>query len=353
MKKILITSLIVISSLVTANTAFAAVQDVYGYACSQNIGCFSLNSASSYQQTGYGQQPSSFKVQYDDTTNQFSGTAWSPVVGIINFGVGCAPITPAISGNKCAKVALAGSSATDIAAAGGWMGVINLQGVQISAPGASTFSGKGWEGWNPDNYGANPADVGVGWVDFTHASLIPEQLVSCGSAHGTYVSSAPTANLCSDSSMPTVTGPTQTGYFNWTCGTQNIQCSANYDGPGGQAICDPIATTVPTDTLPSNFCKSPSTLSGTVSGSNPWSWVCKNGTNTTSCQTIPINPQGISCGTIVGTCNPSSAQVSLDTPIVGQWTCTDTTQSPTVSITCGGSATSTNPGPLKPIFKEN
>lgn len=354
MKKILVTSLIVLSSFMAADTAFAAVQDVYGYACSQNIGCFSLNSASSYQQTGYGLQPASFKVQYDTTTNLFSGTAWSPVVGDINFGVGCSPITPAISGNKCAKIVLAGTSASDIAAAGGWMGVINLQNVQVSAPGASTFSGKGWEGWNPDNYGGNPADVGIGWVDFTNASLVPQQPVTCGSANGTYVTAAPTTNLCSDGTTPTVSGPTQTGYYNWTCGTQNQQCSANYKGPGGQATCDPTAISVATDTLPSNLCESPSTLSGTVSGSNPWSWVCKNGTNTITCQSIPsTNQPGLACGTTPGTCSPSSLQVTLDTPLPGQWICTDTTQNPQVSITCGGSTTSTTPGPLRPIYKEN
>lgn len=358
MKKIFLTSLIVFASLVGAQTASAAVQDVFGYACSQNIGCFSLNSVSSAGQPGYAAQPSSFKVQYDTTTTLFSGTAWSPAVGTINFGVGCAPITPAISGNECAKVVLAGTSTADIAAAGGWMGVINLQNVQASAPGSSTFSGKGWEGWNSDNYGGNPADVGVGWVDFTNASLVNQQPVTCGTANGTIVSSAPTANLCSDGSTP-VTGPTLNNtLYNWTCGPQNTACSATYKGPGGAATCDPIAISIPTNTLPSNLCESPSTLSGTVSGSNPWSWTCKNGTNTTTCQSIPLGSSttGVSCGNTFGTCNPGTidpalVQATPDVPVPGQWTCTDSSQNTPITITCGG--TLPNTGPLKPIFKEN
>jgi hypothetical protein len=242
------------------------------------------------------------------------------------------------------------------------MGVINLQNVQVSAPGASTFSGKGWEGWNSDNYGGNPADVGVGWVDFTNASLVNQQQVTCGTANGTIVSSAPTANLCSDGSTP-VTGPTLTSnntVYSWTCGPQNVACSAQNNGINGIAECDPIAVSVPTNTLPTNLCKGFSVLNGTVSGSNPWSWVCKNGSNTTTCQSIPLSPSttGVSCGVTLGTCNPGNVnpaaiQVTTNSPVQGQWICTDTSQNPSISITCGGSATSTNTGPLKPIFKEN
>ena len=351
MKKKLLTLLIAIGMFATGHSAFAATMDVYGYACSQNIGCFSLNSVSSAGQTGYAAQPASFKVQYDTVTNLFSGSGWSPIVGQVDFGQTCSPITPAITGTKCAKVLLATQNQSS---AGGWGGVIDMQNVQVSTPGGSTFSGRGWEGWDVDGGGQTPSDVGVGWVDFTNASLSPVPPVTCGTANGQTVSTAPTTGLCSDSSTPTVSGPTG-GQYTWTCGTNpnTVSCAATDSVTGGSPACDVTATTVPTNVLPTNLCAVGSTLFGSVTGNDPWSWTCKKGVNTVACSTVTIPPNGVpSCGTTAGTCLPSG-MVSTPVQPNGTWTCTDTSQFPNVTITCGGNPPPPTTTPLKPVYKEN
>ncbi|MEI8224277.1 MAG: hypothetical protein WCG20_04125 [bacterium] len=355
MKKKLLTLFIAIGMFAIGHSAFAATMDVYGYACSQNIGCFSLNSVSSAGQVGYTTpaQPASFKVQYDTVTNLFSGSAWSPTVGQIDFGQTCSPITPAITGTKCAKVLLATQNQSS---AGGWGGVIDMQNVQVSSPGGSTFSGRGWEGWDVDSGGQTPSDVGVGWVDFSNASLAPTPTVTCGTANGQTVSTAPTTGLCSDSSTPTVSGPTG-GQYTWTCGMNpnTVSCVATDSVTGGAPACDVTATTVPTNVVPTNLCAPGSTLLGSVTGNNPWSWTCKKGVNTIACSTVTIPPNGVpSCGTTAGTCLPSGAIASTVQPN-GTWTCTDTSQFPNITITCGGSnpTSSVSTSPLKPVYKEN
>lgn len=352
MKKKLLTLLIAIGIFATGHSAFAATMDVYGYACSQNIGCFSLNSDSSTGSAAYAAQPASFKVQYDTITNLFSGSAWSPVVGQIDFGQTCSPITPAITGTKCAKVLLATQNQSS---AGGWGGVIDMQNVQVSSPGATTFSGRGWEGWDVDSGGQTPSDVGIGWVDFSNASLGTTPTVTCGTANGQTVSTAPTTGLCSDGSTPAVSGPTG-GQYTWTCGTNpnTVACSATDSVTGGSPACDVTATTVPTNTLPTNLCAAGSTLvSGSVTGNDPWSWTCKKGANTITCSTVTIVPPGVpSCGPTPGTCLPAG-MVSTAVLSNGTWTCTDTSQFPNVTITCGGNTPPGTTTPLKPVYKEN
>lgn len=354
MKKKIFTLLIAIGIFATGHSAFAATMDVYGYACSQNIGCFSLNSISSAGQSGYAAQPASFKVQYDTTTNLFSGSGWSPIVGQVDFGQTCAPITPAITGAKCAKVLLA---TTNQSSAGGWGGVIDLQNVQVSSPGATTFSGRGWEGWDVDLRGQTPSDIGVGWLDFSNASLGTTVTVTCGIANGQTVAAAPTTGLCSDNSTPTVSGPTG-GQYTWTCGMSpnTVACTATDIVTGTNPSCDVTATTIPTNTLPTTLCASGSTLvPGSVTGNDPWSWTCKKGANTVSCSSITLPPNGVpSCGSTPGTCLPAG-MVSTAVQSNGTWTCTDISQFPNVTITCGGSnpTSSASTSPLKPVYKEN
>lgn len=146
----------------------AVTGDVTGYACSQNIGCISLNSQISTGMAGFGSQPGSFAVQYNSTAGEFSGTGWNPLIGAVNFGVPCpAPILNAqgasAAGNKCASVPLVmGSSAVQN---GGWDGYIYLGGVTLDPDGVH-FNGRGWEGYDTNGNGATPSDTGIGWLDF-------------------------------------------------------------------------------------------------------------------------------------------------------------------------------------------
>ena len=343
MKKKILTFLAVVFLIAAAHQIFATsnVEDVFGYACSQNIGCFSLNSVSSNTEPGYAAQPATFKAQFDTTANEFTAgsTAWSPVVGPISFGVAC-PI--------CASVPLATGSQ---ASAGGWSGYIYMGSVHVTSASSTSFVGRGWEGLDTDIGGQNPSDTGIGWVDFTHALLDPSSTpppVTCGIANGQTVAVAPTTGLCSDASTPTVSGNNP---WTWMCGTDT--CTAQ--NQQYVATCGLVATTVATSTLPSNLCAPGSTLvNGSVTGSNPWSWTCSNSGQTVSCSSIPDHQPGVPyCGTTSGTCGPAGVVASAVDPTTQQWTCTDTSTFPNTVITCGGITPPPQSGPLKPIYKEN
>ncbi len=296
MKKTLVIIVVILGITALGHAVIAAPQAVYGYACTQNIGCFSLNSFSSVGQPGYAAQPASFGVQYDTSSEEFvSGTSgWSPVVGPINFGVTCpASITSVISGSgsgkKCASIPLATTGGTET---GGWLGYVYLGDVRISSPGASTFSGKGWEGYDSDQGGQTPADVGIGWIDFSNAGLNP---VFCGPANGQVVTAAPTTGLCSDGSTPIVSPMSASGYYLWTCGSNS--CSAR--DQGYVATCDVNATTIPTRTIPSPLCapgSSASAVSGTAPG--PYTWTCTNSLDVITCSSVVPGGSGSVPGTL-------------------------------------------------------
>src|SRR4029453_6318074 len=75
---------------------------------------------------------------------------------------------------------------------------------------------------------------------------------ACGSANGTTVSSAPSANLCSTGTASTVAG---SGPWTWSCGGSNggasLSCSASASGTGST----PTPTPTPTPNPSANACK--------------------------------------------------------------------------------------------------
>ena len=109
---------------------------------------------------------------------------------------------------------------------------------------------------------------------------------ACGSSNGGSLASAPTANLCSAGTASTVSG---SGPWSWTCagsgGGTSATCSATkavaaqpVNGSCGSANGTTVST-APT----ANLCTAGT--ASTVSGSGPWAWSCagSNGGSTAPC----------------------------------------------------------------------
>ena len=109
---------------------------------------------------------------------------------------------------------------------------------------------------------------------------------ACGSSNGGSLASAPTANLCTTGTASTVSG---SGPWSWSCagsgGGTTATCSATkavaaqpVNGACGSANGTTVST-APT----ANLCTAGTT--STVSGSGPWAWSCagSNGGSTASC----------------------------------------------------------------------
>ena len=97
---------------------------------------------------------------------------------------------------------------------------------------------------------------------------------ACGSANGTNVSSAPTSNLCSAGSATT---PTGTGPWIWTCnggngGTNDTSCYANKTVTRIDAACGSANGSTVSSAPTANLCAAGSATEPT--GSGPWSWSC-------------------------------------------------------------------------------
>ena len=127
----------------------------------------------------------------------------------------------------------------------------------------------------------------------------------CGSANGTAVSSAPTANLCTTGTASTVSG---TGPWTWMCtgsgGGTDSSCQAPVasgsggggSGGGGSGGTSPTngmcgsANGVAVSVAPtSNLCTAGT--ASAVAGNGPWNWMCAglNGGTTANCS-APLTP---------------------------------------------------------------
>lgn len=106
---------------------------------------------------------------------------------------------------------------------------------------------------------------------------------ACGTSHLNTFSTAPSTNLCSSGSATTVFG---TGPWGWTCngsgGGTNASCQAFTNVVAGECG---TANGVAVAVAPSaNLCSS-SSITPTVSGAGPWAWACIgfNGGGDVSC----------------------------------------------------------------------
>ena len=106
----------------------------------------------------------------------------------------------------------------------------------------------------------------------------------CGSANGTDVASAPTANLCSVGSASAVTG---SGPFAWTCAGSNggsaASCAAQLEINGSCGSANGVAMSA----KPTKYLCSTGAASA-VTGKGPWDWTCAggNGGTTANCSTV-------------------------------------------------------------------
>ena len=114
---------------------------------------------------------------------------------------------------------------------------------------------------------------------------------ACGSANGATVSTAPTTNLCSTGTASAVTG---TGPWDWSCAGSNggttAQCSASLaQSPPVNGACGSANGTTVSSAPTANLC-STGTASA-VSGSGPWDWSCagSNGGTTAQCSAQPAS----------------------------------------------------------------
>ena len=169
----------------------------------------------------------------------------------------------------------------------------------------------------------------------------------CGSSNNQTLSSAPTNNLCSSGTSSSVTG---SGPWTWTCSGQNggtvASCSAQKTQP---AIVNGQCGSSNNQTLSSaptnNLCSSGT--SSSVTGSGPWTWTCsgQNGGTSVNCsaqKTQPINniPINGKCGSAVDkdgyppTNNLCSSGISSSVTGSGPWTWTCSGQNGGTSENC-------------------
>lgn len=121
-------------------------------------------------------------------------------------------------------------------------------------------------------------------IDIKYISAVP----SCGSANHSILTSAPTANLCSEGEASAVTG---SGPWNWTCNgpTSSASCTAYHPVIGSCSAANGMSL----DVAPTNLCASGTPSS--VTGSGPWTWTCNGAyTGTTESCSANINTYPLS-----------------------------------------------------------
>ena len=233
------------------NVQAAASDNIGGWAWSSNVGWISFNCTNQDWCA-----TSSYGVNVDSSTGEFSGSAWSKNVGWISFDrskTGDPPAEPYLSGvNYIAKVssstmdvsgwarALAASSTAQ--ENGGWNGWIKMSWATSTATGTVKLNNltKEFEGWA---WGGNPTEATskgvIGWLSFndkdydgspgpydyqvttTVTLLLPGPTTS-----DTY----DTCLTCSNTSTPAYTDgkhPT----LSWTCSATQTQRQIEIKGP--------------------------------------------------------------------------------------------------------------------------
>lgn len=129
-----------------------------------------------------------------------------------------------IASGKVSTMNWSSTDATSCAAAGGWTGTKAPSGtLVVSPPNTTTYmltcTGSG---------GTSPA---ASTTVAVNASQTPVN-GACGSANGTTVSSAPSANLCTAGTASSLTG---SGPWTWSCGGSNGGASASCSASAGSA----------------------------------------------------------------------------------------------------------------------
>jgi hypothetical protein len=329
----------------------ASANDVTGYACSNNIGCISLNPSTSSGSPEFA-GTSFLGVTYNTATNEFGGQGYSPLVGLVDFGVSCSPAMQAAegasaSGLKCARVVnLIGSTSVQN---GGWDGYIYLGGVQL-APDGIHFTGRGWDGNDTNRDNSNPSDTGVGWLTFT--ATLQGDVGACGTATNLVATAQPTADLCSIGTASTPTGGGST-YWSWTC-TGPMGAAQCHTLDPNVGLCGTAANTLQITSPTNNLCAVGNASSVTVNGGGQWSWTC-TGQNGSANPCVAYNgDMPASCGQSAATCSVGSFVPGTLQDLGGNswsWQCVGLGSYTTTAITCN--ATGVTTGPLSPIYKEN
>jgi len=177
---------------------------------------------------------------------------------------------------------------------------------------------------------------------------------SCGSADGTWVSSAPSSNLCASGTASSVTGA---GPWSWSCagssGGTTANCSANKVNTVNGSCGSANGAALSSAPAGADLCAQGNPSA--VSGSGPWSWTC-NGTGTptgsnASCSASTATPVAGTCGTSNGqtmASAPSSGLCATGTPSAvggtGPWTWTCAGTGGAASANCQANKT-WSPGP--------
>lgn len=168
----------------------------------------------------------------------------------------------------------------------------------LGAAGSVTGSGPWYWSCNGINGGTNASCSATKITDGT-----------CGSANGTTVSRAPSANLCATGTTGAVSG---SGPWNWSCsgtnGGSTASCSANLQGATTNGTCGSANGTTVTSAPSTNLCTTGTT--GAVSGYGPWSWLCTgtNGGTSASCNALVSGKTGIHDGIV----NPAPGKTGPD-----------------------------------------
>lgn len=217
-----------------------------------------------------------------------------PLCEDVRFSPDVAPFDPATCGASHLKV-LTSAPATGLCAAGT----------------ASAVTGAG--PWNWTCTSGSIQSGGGASIDCIAFKDGPATDGSCGSADGTWVSSAPSSNLCATGTASSVTGA---GPWSWSCagssGGTTASCSANkintVNGSCGAANGAALSS------APSGADLCSQGNPSAVSGTGPWSWTC-NGTGTptgsnANCSASPAAP-------VAGTCGASNGQTMASAPSSG------------------------------------
>ena len=174
------------------------------------------------------------------------------------------------------------------------------------------------------------------------------QNATCGSSSGQNLSSAPTSNLCGDSSTPVVSSNSGAHTYNWICsgtsGGTSINCSANIKT---DANCGSSAGQTLSSSPTSNLCGDSSTpsVSADYTG-HTYSWTCggiNSGANASCSATMKVNP---ACGSAnggnfgapptSGLCNAGTASTPTYSAHHYSWTCTGSG----TTVSCDATASS-------------
>jgi len=119
----------------------------------------------------------------------------------------------------------------------------------------------------------------------------------CGPSHGASFTSKPTSGLCNAGTPTSVSG---SGPWSWRCSGSNggstVSCSAKKTSVIVNGVCGPSNGASFTSKPKSGLCNAGTPTS--VSGSGPWSWICRGGVGGSSvvCRAEKMVSGEVSCG---------------------------------------------------------